>query len=221
MFWATADKVAGPYTYGGMFMDSHEKFAGTNHGSIIQYKDDWIFFYHGARGPGAAGQSRTVMADFIQPDADGKLPLIAPTDAGITGGRPARVTFLLEAENGPAAGGRIDSASVASTSPGFSGRGYVTGFDRKHGFVEVLALTGNPGQYRLSVRYQSPTDAKANLRVNTHERKDVAFPRSNTFTTLDLGLVTLAVGENRIRIINEAARLPDLAIDAFVLEHQP
>jgi hypothetical protein len=221
MYYAFADQPLGPYTYQGKYMAGFPGMSGTNHGSIIQYQGNWIFFYHGARGPGAGGQSRTLMADFINPDADGKLPLITPTDAGITGGRPARVTFLLEAENGPAAGGRIDSAAVASTLPGYSGRGYITGFDRKHGFVEVLALTGNPGQYRLSVRYQSPTDAKANLRVNAHERKDVAFPRSDAFTTLDLGLVTLAVGENRLRIINEAARLPDLAIDAFVLEHQP
>ena len=221
MYYAFADQPLGPYTYQGKYMAGFPGMSGTNHGSIIQYRDNWIFFYHGARGPGAAGQSRTLMADFIRPEANGKLPLIAPTDAGITGGRPARVTFLLEAENGPAAGGRIDSAAVASTLPGFSGRGYVTTFDRKHGFVEVLALTGNPGTYRLSIRYQADSDTKAHIRVNTHERKDVTFPRSDTFTTLDLGLVKLPAGENRIRVINEASRLPDLAIDAFLLESSP
>jgi hypothetical protein len=221
MFYATADNILGPYTYQGKFTGAFPGMSATNHGSIIEYQGKWISFYHGARGPGATGTVRTLMADFFTYDAEGKIPLIQPTDTGITGGQAARVTFLLEAENGPAAGGRIDSAAVASSIPGYSGRGYVTAFDRKHGYVEVLALTSNPGKYRVKVRYQASADCKANFRVNSSERKDVAFPRSDKFTELDLGIASLKAGENYLRIVNEAARLPALAIDAFILESTP
>jgi hypothetical protein len=220
MYWATADEPLGPYTYQGKYMAGFPGMSGTNHGSIINYGGRWIFFYHGARGPGARSTVRTLMADFLEYDDEGGIVMMAPTEEGITGGETARVTILLEAENGEAAGGRLDSASVATELSGFSGRGYVTGFNRKHGFVEVLARTGNPGSYRLKIRYQSAKEYKVDLRINNAERRNQLFPVSTDFVELDLGLVELPVGENRIRLLNDSNTMPDLAVDAFILELQ-
>jgi hypothetical protein len=222
MFWAVADKPLGPYTYGGQYMDSFKNFAGTNHGSIFEYRGQWIAFYHSSWLSGGNSTARNLMADYLDFDEAGRLKPVIPTTEGVaTAGTkpgPSRVRLLLEAETAPAQGGAHEGVSVAAQQPGFSGRGYVTGFDEAYDRVTFLAQVAKDGEWIIKARYAAPATATYTLFVGPIEKK-CNFPASETFTEIDLGTFKLRAGDNRLQI----SRFPrrdgtGLALDALILE---
>ncbi len=222
MFWATADKVAGPYTYGGMFMDSHEKFAGTNHGSVVNYGGKWIFFYHSSWLSGGMSEVRNLMADYLEFDADGRIKTILPTKDGVAvnGARPgpSRVRLLLEAETAPQQGGAHARVEFANARPGYSGRGYMRGFDGSHNTVRFLAQVAKDGEWIVKARYAAPAGGKFTLHVWPLE-KQCEFPATESFQEIELGKFPLKAGDNMLMV----SRFPQrdgkgLELDALILE---
>jgi hypothetical protein len=222
MFWATADKPLGPYTYGGMFMDSHEKFAGTNHGSVIQYDGKWIFFYHSAWLSDGKSEVRNLMADYLEFDENGAIRMIRPTKEGVAakGAKPgpSKVTILLEAESAHQQGGRHEQVAVSSEKEGHSGRGYVEGFTGNHNRVTFLAQVAKDGEWVVKARYSAPEAGKYTLHVWPYE-KQCDFPASDTFTEVTLGTFRLRAGDNRITF----SRFPrrdgtGILLDSLMLE---
>lgn len=88
MYYATADQPMGPYTFRGEYIPLSKHSAGTNHGSVIQYKDRWISFHHSAELSGGNGVSRNLMADLLEYNADGAIKPIVPTAEGVALGVP-------------------------------------------------------------------------------------------------------------------------------------
>ena len=81
MYYAVADHPLGPYTYKGQYMGRFKLQSGTNHGSIIRYKDRWIFFYHSAWVSDGMSECRNLMADFLTYRDDGTIVPMEPTTA--------------------------------------------------------------------------------------------------------------------------------------------
>jgi len=104
-----------------------------------------------------------------------------------------------EAEDGLLAG-----VTVATSPTGFSGPGFVTGFDNSDAKnVEISFTNATAGLYKLTVGYTSPFGLKVgNITVND-EKSTVAFagtsPSAN-FSTADAGTVLLPQGVNSIVI---------------------
>ena len=155
--------------------------------------------------------------DYLEYDKDGKIKKIIPTEKGLGLAPKTNVTIWLEAENGRAAGGTLNRTYVDNYRKGFSGDGYVTGFDGKNDYVEVLAQVAKKGKYRLKVSYAAPLkDEKHNLLIGFRtEIKDIVFPQSSEFKELDLGIIELQEGDNEIRIYNGTGGLD---IDYFKIE---
>lgn len=124
---------------------------------------------------------------------------------------------MLEAENGPAAGGELNRTYVSDMRKGYSGTGYVTGFDLKNDFVSVLAQVAKKDKYRLKIRYAAPKkDVKHSLLISFRtEKKDILFPKTEKFKEMDLGIIELLEGDNEIRLYNQEG---NIEIDYFKLE---
>lgn len=217
MYYATADKPLGPYTTHGTYIDKFEGQSGTNHGSVVEFKGKWYAFHHSSWLSNGNSTCRSVMMDPLEYDNKGMIKQIIPSKKGIGKAEKTHVTILLEAENGPAAGGELNRTYVSDMRKGYSGTGYVTGFDLKNDFVSVLAQVAKKDKYRLKIRYAAPKkDVKHSLLISFRtEKKDILFPKTEKFKEMDLGIIELLEGDNEIRLYNQEG---NIEIDYFKLE---
>ncbi|MFI3319669.1 MAG: family 43 glycosylhydrolase [Rikenellaceae bacterium] len=78
--YATSDKPMGPYRYQGKIMDNIGD--GTNHHSVVKYKDQWILFYHNWAISGMR-KLRSICADYMEFNKNGTIKKVKPTLRGI------------------------------------------------------------------------------------------------------------------------------------------
>jgi hypothetical protein len=234
MFYATADQPLGPYEFRGQYIPYFEGQAGTNHGSIVRYKDRWFAFHHSMWITGLS-EARNLMCDELEYNEDGTIKPIIPTREGVAiAGTPrgsSRVVMQLEAENGPAALGELRDVDVATSRAGYSGAGYVTRFTNPGAAVIVTAQVAAPTSWRLFIRYRAPDgDRRNKLLVNATSYDDPAspnpqrfdkaieFPKSEGWTVKDAGVVKLQSGNNTISLYVGPGATGGIDIDAFTLE---
>lgn len=87
MCYATAAAIEGPWTYRGILTERTEE-SYTIHPGIVEYKDQWYFFYHDAKlaingVPGAMGR-RSVALEYLHYNEDGTLVPIRQTREGVS-----------------------------------------------------------------------------------------------------------------------------------------
>lgn len=82
--YAVADNIGGPYTPMGVISDYAEN-SGTTHPAIVEYRGQWLFFSHNGTLPNGSGYSRSVIAEPMRYDADGRILPIPHTEKGATG----------------------------------------------------------------------------------------------------------------------------------------
>jgi Glycosyl hydrolases family 43/Carbohydrate binding module (family 35) len=231
MYYAIADKPLGPYQFKGEYIPVFPGQTGTNHGSILEYKNRWYAFHHGGWLPSPGG-ARSLMCDYLEYNPDGTIRPIVPSKEGVAAGEakpgPSRVTILLGAEQGAGACGRLIGTTVATERPGYTGNGYVRGFDRPHYGVKVMVQQAVAAQYRLKIRYVAPEGDQINkLIVNDIQIDDpnspdprrydkaIQFPKANDWTELEVGIVSLHRGDNYLRLY---AGSGGIEVDYFKLE---
>jgi hypothetical protein len=232
MYYATAEKPLGSYTFKGEYIAAFDGQAGTNHGSILEYKGRWYALYHSAWVSGGLGQSRNLMMDELHYNGDGTIQPIRPTTTGVAADGahrgPSHCTLLLEAENGETACGSLLGTSVATERAGYSGSGYVRGFAHPNDAVTVMAQAAKSAPYRLKLRYVAPTGDQHNKLLvnytmiddpgsNDPDRydKSIKFPKTDQWTKLDVGVVNLKEGDNTIKLY---AGTGGIEVDYFQLE---
>ena len=90
MFYAVSERPLGPYSYRGCYIPQFKGQSGTNHGSIICYKDQWLAFHHSAWVSGGLSEVRNLMCDRLEYDEKGDIRPITPSETGVSagGGRP-------------------------------------------------------------------------------------------------------------------------------------
>jgi len=219
MYYAVSDKPLGPFKYAGIYIPKFKGQAGTNHGSIVQYKGKWIAFHHSAWLSGGNGVTRSLMADYLYYNPDNTIKPIVPDSAGITNGKPVKCTILLEAENGKPAGGRLEGTQVEWVTSGYSGKGYVTGFDVRHDYVEVLAQVAKDMKANLKIRLSADTDFNADILVGVTMLdgwNGTKIKKTNGWEEINLGEVQLKAGDNKIHF--SSLKNTVIKIDYFKLD---
>jgi len=103
-------------------------------------------------------------------------------------------TIVLEAENGTRTG-----TTVTTAVAGYSGTGYVTGFDTTGDNV-AWAFGASNGLYNLRIRFRSQYGQKGFDATLNGATSSGMFPQSVTFATFDVGLVELTNGNNTLQI---------------------
>lgn len=97
--------------------------------------------------------------------------------------------------------GELVGVDIDNTLPGFSGTGYLTGFDTDGDKVSLTLHTRMAGEFRLDFGYRSEFEDKIqHLYVNNEFQRALVFPQSPVFTELNMGDVTLGEGSNVIEI---------------------
>lgn len=102
-------------------------------------------------------------------------------------------------DNFEAEDGTVTDATISNEGTGFSGSGYVVFEDK--GSVSINVEMQSAGAYPLTLGYRAKFgEKKQDLYVNGALVKQVTFPESMDFTSIDVGTVTLVSGENTIEI---------------------
>jgi mannan endo-1,4-beta-mannosidase len=108
---------------------------------------------------------------------------------------PTNGPINLEAETGVFTG----NLYVSTATPGYSGAGYVTGFQTSTDMVSWTFSDG-PGLYDLAITFRSPYGPKGfNGSINGHGFSGM-FPQSATFAVFDAGLVEVVPGANTLQV---------------------
>lgn len=108
--------------------------------------------------------------------------------------RDLRAQILLEAENGTLVG-----TTVSSAVPGYSGTGYVTGFDNTGDAVR-WDFTATNGLYNLQIRFRSQYGQKGFDATINGAITSGMFPQTTGFGSYAAGLVQLTNGFNTLQI---------------------
>ena len=73
----------GPFTVTGVIMDESETGCWTNHHSLVEYKGQWILFYHDKDLSPNFDKDRSVRADYLSFNPDGTIQKVIPTLRGV------------------------------------------------------------------------------------------------------------------------------------------
>ena len=104
----------------------------------------------------------------------------------------------LEAEDGALSG-----TEISTQRGGYSGAGYVTGFDADGDKVS-FTFNAEKGVYDLYVRYAAPSGDKFNfVYVNGQNMGSLAFPQAASFSERRIGRIFLQQGSNTLAIVKE------------------
>lgn len=109
-------------------------------------------------------------------------------------GNSTAATIVLEAENGTLTG-----TSISTSAAGYSGTGYVTGFDNTGDNVR-WSFSASNGLYNLRIRFRSQYGEKGFDAALDGATTSGMFPQSTSFATYDAGLVELTNGNHTLEI---------------------
>lgn len=219
--YALSEKPLGPYIYHGIYVTRFNGQAPTNHGSVVKWKDKWLALYHGAQLSDGNGVCRNLLADWITFDEQGNINTITgPKGYGQT--EKSHATIFLEAENALMQGGKLEGPYISKAKSGYSGEGYLHGFDTEFNFVEVLVQVAKDMKANLTIRIDAEKDFRADIIVgkyiyNTANEWDgMPISKTNGWYELKLGEVKLDAGDNLIKF--QVYQDANVSVDWFKIE---
>ena len=80
--YAVADHIGGPYTPMGIISEIAGN-SNTTHPAIIKFRDSWLFFSHNGGLPDGTSYSRSIIAEPMSYDAEGRICSIPATTEGV------------------------------------------------------------------------------------------------------------------------------------------
>jgi len=83
--YAIADHVGGPYTPMGIISEIAGN-SNTTHPAVVQFKNQWLFFSHNGGLPDGTSYSRSIIAEPMSYDADGRIRRIPASAEGVNMG---------------------------------------------------------------------------------------------------------------------------------------
>ena len=108
----------------------------------------------------------------------------------------------LKAQRAEAENGYLEGTTVASSRAGFSGSGYVTGFEEDGDAVTMTVEVSHSQVYTLSFGYAAPFGYKENdVFINDVYAGSQQFAASSAFTEATFGNVFLEQGQNKIKVV--------------------
>ncbi len=114
------------------------------------------------------------------------------------------ITYCSSAQVVEAESGTLTGTQVSTQRSGYSGNGYVTGFDADGDKVTMSVDVQKGGIFNIYIRYASPSGEKYNfVYVNNQNLGSVQFPSSTIFKETFVGKVYLSKGNNNIAIVKE------------------
>jgi hypothetical protein len=125
----------GPFTNGGVIMDESASGCWTNHHSFIEFKNQWILFYHNDDLSPNFDKARSVRADSLFFNPDGTIQKVIPTlrGAGLT--RANKEIQIDRYSDISATGASVDFIDTAHRM-----KGWKTTFSQNNAWVRYNAV---------------------------------------------------------------------------------
>jgi len=226
MYYAIADSPLGPYKFMGEYIKHFDGRAGSNHGSITEFKGQYYAFHHSQWISGKS-EVRSVMCDPLNYNDDGSIIPIEVTKKGAFD-PPSSVTIELDAASVEMQCGELCGTKISTEREGYTGAGYVTGFDYLHAGLTFFVQAGVPNSYDLIIRYTAvDRDEENTILVNNEMLKNpnssepmrydetITFPKTDEWGEINAGTINLKAGDNIIRIMSNSG---GIEIDKIILK---
>ena len=81
--YAMSDNPLGPWDFKGIIMAEHDNGCWTNHHSIMEYKGEWLLFYHRNYYSPSMDKRRSACIERVQFNADGTIQEVHETLRGV------------------------------------------------------------------------------------------------------------------------------------------
>lgn len=219
MYYATADKPLGEYTFRGEYIPLFVGHSGTNHGSVVQFKGKWYAFHHSA-WISEQSECRNLMCDYVEYNADGFIMPILPDENGVSSTEnpdihEGKTTLLLDAAVVDKTGGAFMGTAADNATFGYTGYGYAKGFGRQYIGIDFLAISGTERKAGLKIRCRcADGDVKFSIMVNNimlypegvsygeTDKYQHTLPASEDWQEVTLPDILLKSGDNHIRFYN-------------------
>lgn len=108
----------------------------------------------------------------------------------------SQTEITIEAESGV-----LNGTQISTIRSGYSGSGYITGFDQNSDYVEVTTQIPSSGIWEIKIRYAAPYGYKENyLYINGQLQATVSFPETTSFSVVSAGKMFLSQGEVKIKV---------------------
>jgi len=100
--------------------------------------------------------------------------------------------------------GILNGVEVDSETEGFSGEGYVTGFDEEKDSVVLTIEAPTEGMHHVWIGYNAPYGEKVTeLSINDQPFGEIVLAQTTDFTELNAGKVLLNEGSNEITLLSD------------------
>lgn len=146
--YSTAPGPTGPWTYRGTIMPT-QGTSFTNHPGVIDFAGNSYFFYHNGALPGGGGFTRSVAVERFTYNADGTIPMMNMTTAGVPPVAALNPYVRQEAET-------IASESGVETQPCSEG-GMNVGFIENGDWIKVENVAFGANATSFEARVASAT----------------------------------------------------------------
>jgi hypothetical protein len=160
LVYAIGDRPMGPFRIMGVIMDESPTGCWTNHQSILEYKGQWILFYHHNDLSPSFDKNRSIRADSLFFSEDGTIQKVIPTWRGV-GLTPASRMIQIDRISAASEGLSIAFLDTLDTQAGwkisFSTEGAWARYnsvdfgDHEYRSVHVNALSGIGGVIEIRI----------------------------------------------------------------------
>ncbi|WP_156250227.1 glycosyl hydrolase [Pseudactinotalea terrae] len=130
---------------------------------------------------------------LVQGAAAASLGVIATGGAMAAPARADSGPRIYEAEDAELTGVRVSSEGA-----GYSGRGFVTGFDATGDAVTFTVDAKRRGLHELRIRYRADAEKYTRLALNGEPWESIRLPESQSFTETAAGRLMLDAGSNTV-----------------------
>ncbi|MBN1924946.1 MAG: T9SS type A sorting domain-containing protein [Prolixibacteraceae bacterium] len=112
------------------------------------------------------------------------------------------LSFQAQSQVFEAEDGIFEGVNKSTSHKGYSGSGYVTGFDQENDKLTVTFDIETSGKYQVYIGYSAPSGPKNNyVLINGDLVADVRFTETSNFSEINIGKIYLEKGENNISIL--------------------
>jgi hypothetical protein len=143
------------------------------------------------------------------------LPPLSVSALVVSKGTPSYGEMVTSAE---AETGSLVGVTTSTTRAGYSGSGYVAGFDTSGDRVTVNINVPVKDVYRIVIRYSAAGLNNHNLTVNGAFTANLSFPPTDTFATKDAGGFVLNSGNNVISLNHISGTLEPDKFEIYLMQ---
>ena len=197
--YATSNSPLGPFKFAGVIM-KETPGCWTNHHSIIQFKGQWLLFYHQDELSPNFDKNRSVRADSLYFNADGSIKEVIPTFRGVGITRANKEIQIDRYSDIAKQGVAVDFIDTAARM-----KGWKTTFNNKGAWIRYNAVNFSVKKLKsVTVMGTSEQGSAAEIRLDKPTGALIAtakINKSGNWQTTKTNLLKTPAGKHDVFVI--------------------